>query len=100
FARNLPWLRRWAAGRKTLVLSGATKDRQRASGGDFIVANLLAGMEEASFEPVEDGYLFQSPHPLMIGLPRYYLVNEAQKAESCDRLRRRQRVALPLLIGG
>ncbi len=43
---------------------------------------------EASFKTVAEGYVFQSPNPWILGRPRYYLVNEAQKAEIAVRLGR------------
>jgi hypothetical protein len=43
---------------------------------------------EASFKAVAAGYVFQSPNPWILARPRYYLVNEAQKAEISMRLRR------------
>jgi hypothetical protein len=36
---------------------------------------------EASFRRVAEGNVFQSPNPWVFARPRYYLVNEAQKAE-------------------
>ena len=36
---------------------------------------------EASFKPTSDGYVFQAPSPWAFARPRYYLVNEAQKAQ-------------------
>ena len=36
---------------------------------------------EASFKPVEGGYVFQAPSPWMLARPSYYLVSEATKAE-------------------
>jgi hypothetical protein len=35
----------------------------------------------ASFRPVADGYVFQSPNPWMFARPRYFLVSEAQKTQ-------------------
>jgi hypothetical protein len=37
-------------------------------------------VNQASFKPTAEGYVFQSPNPWIFGWPRYYLVNEAQKA--------------------
>ena len=43
---------------------------------------------EASFKTLAEGYVFQSPNPWIFARPRYYLVNESQKAEISVRLRR------------
>ena len=45
------------------------------------MARWYEAANEASFRSVADGYVFQQPYPWVIGRPRYYLVNEAQKAE-------------------
>jgi hypothetical protein len=36
---------------------------------------------EASFKPVEGGYVFQNPNPWVLARPSYYLVNDAKKTE-------------------
>jgi hypothetical protein len=36
---------------------------------------------EASFKLAPEGHVFQAPSPWMLARPRYYLVNDAQKAE-------------------
>src|SRR5712692_9044777 len=43
---------------------------------------------EASFKPVEEGYVFQAPSPWIFARPSYYLVNDAKKAEIFTRLGR------------
>jgi hypothetical protein len=43
---------------------------------------------EASFKTVAEGYVFQSPHPWIFARPRYYLVDQTQKAEILARLGR------------
>jgi hypothetical protein len=52
---------------------------------------------EASFKPVEGGYVFQAPNPWIVARPRYYLVNEAQKAEIATRLGRWRLLLLTLI---
>jgi hypothetical protein len=56
--------------------------------------------EQASFKPVPGGYLFPAPHPWIFAKiftkPRTYLVNEAQKAQIAECLRRRQQLMLAL----
>jgi len=41
---------------------------------------------EASFKPAPGGHVFQAPSPWMFARPRYYLVNDAQKAALLARL--------------
>ena len=43
---------------------------------------------EASFKPVEGGYVFQAPSPWIFAWPSYYLVSDAKKAEISTRLGR------------
>ena len=43
---------------------------------------------EASFKPVEGGYVFQAPSPWIFARPSYYLVSDAKKAEISARLGR------------
>ncbi len=45
------------------------------------MAKWYEAANHASFQPADGGYVFQSPNPWIFGWPRYYLVNEAQKAE-------------------
>lgn len=45
------------------------------------MARWYEAANEASFKPTAEGYVFQSPNPWIFARPRYYLVNEAQKAE-------------------
>jgi len=52
------------------------------------MAKWYEAANEASFKLVAAGYVFQSPNPWMFARPRYYLVNEAQKAEIAARLGR------------
>jgi hypothetical protein len=40
-----------------------------------------ARANEASFKPIEGGYVFQAPSPWMFVRPSYYLVSAAKKAE-------------------
>jgi hypothetical protein len=55
------------------------------------------GAEESAFKPVAGGYVAQLPSSGLIGRPRYYLVNDAQKAEIAAVLRRERRWMLGLL---
>ena len=41
---------------------------------------------EASFKSTSEGHVFQAPSPWIFALPRYYLVNDSQKAELLARL--------------
>lgn len=45
------------------------------------MAKWYEAVNQASFRPADGGYVFQSPNPWIFGWPRYYLVNEAQKAQ-------------------
>jgi hypothetical protein len=44
------------------------------------MAKWYEAVNHASFKPTAEGYVFQSPNPWLFGWPRYYLVNEAQRA--------------------
>ena len=44
------------------------------------MARWYEAANEASFKPTAEAYVFQSPNPWVFGWPRYYVVNEAQKA--------------------
>ena len=52
------------------------------------MAKWYEAANEASFKKTADGYVFQSPNPWIFARPRYYLVNDAQKAEIAVHLRR------------
>ena len=57
-----------------------------------------ARANEASFKPIEGGYVFQAPSPWMFARPRYYLVSAAKKAEISAHLARwRLLLFLPVL---
>lgn len=45
------------------------------------MARWYEAANEASFKPIAEGYVFQSPNPWIFARPRYYVVNGAQKAE-------------------
>jgi hypothetical protein len=45
------------------------------------MARWYEAANEASFKPLAEGYVFQSPNPWIFARPRYYLVTGAQKAE-------------------
>jgi hypothetical protein len=45
------------------------------------MARWYEAANEASFKPSDGAYVFQSPNPWIFARPRYYTVNEAQKAE-------------------
>ena len=53
---------------------------------------------ELAFKAVPGGFVFQCPNPWVFARPRYYLVNEAQKAEILGHLRR-WRIANLAMIG-
>lgn len=59
------------------------------------MAGWLEGIEEAAFRPAPGGgHVFMSPHPWLLARPRYYLVNDAQKAAIGQYVRKRARLAL------
>jgi hypothetical protein len=58
-----------------------------------------ARANEASFKPIEGGYVFQAPSPWMLARPSYYLVSAAKKAEICARLERWRLLLLLALLG-
>jgi hypothetical protein len=58
------------------------------------MARWLEGIGEPAFKPVSGGHVFQSPNPWLFARPRYYLVNDAQKAAIGDCLRKRAIFAL------
>ena len=65
------------------------------------MAKWYEAANEASFKSVAGGYVFQSPNPWIFARPRYYLVNEAQKAQIAERLRRFRLlnlINLPILV--
>jgi hypothetical protein len=45
------------------------------------MAKWYEAANEASFKRLADGYVFQCPNPWVLARPRYYLVNETQKAQ-------------------
>ncbi len=49
-----------------------------------------SGMEYAVFKKVADGYVYRAPALWLFGASRYYLVNEAQKAEIVQVLKLKQ----------
>jgi hypothetical protein len=58
------------------------------------MARWLEGIGEPAFKPVSGGYVFQSPNPWLFARPRYYLVNDTQKAAIGECLRKRAIFAL------
>ena len=63
------------------------------------MAKWYDGAEEAAFKPVAGGYVFQPPSLFWpFARSRGYLVNEAQKAELADCLRRQRRQIFLLLV--
>jgi hypothetical protein len=67
------------------------------------MARWLDGIEEAAFKPAAGGFIFASPHPWLLGRPRYFLVSDAQKAAIGALLRARAKLvflvaAVTLLI--
>src|SRR6476619_5650004 len=68
---------------------------------EAVMAKWYEAANEASFKSVAGGYVFQSPNPWIFARPRYYLVNEAQKAQIAERLRRFRLlnlITLPILV--
>jgi succinate-acetate transporter protein len=45
------------------------------------------GIEEIAFKRVERGWIFKLPNPCLIGLSRYFLVDDTQKAAIVDQLK-------------
>jgi hypothetical protein len=64
---------------------------------ETVMAKWYEAANEASFKPAAGGYVFQSPNPWIFVRPRYYLVNEAQKAQIMQRLGRWRLLNLALL---
>jgi uncharacterized membrane protein len=63
------------------------------------MAKWYEGAEEAAFKPVAGGYVFQPPSLYWpFARARGYLVNEAQKAELADCLRRQRRRIFLLIV--
>jgi MFS family permease len=54
------------------------------------MARWYEGAEQALFKQTAGGYVFQCPNPWLIGRSRNYVVNEAQKAEIAEHLRRQR----------
>ena len=57
-----------------------------------------AGVEEAQFKRIPEGWVFSTTNPWGFGRRRSYLVNEAQKIELAARVRRSRYIRLLLLI--
>jgi len=64
---------------------------------ETVMAKWYEAANEASFKPVAGGYVFQSPNPWIFARPRYYLVNEAQKAQIMQRMGRWRLLNVALL---
>ena len=58
------------------------------------MAKWYEAANEASFKRVADGNVFQSPNPWLLARPRYYVVNDAKKAEIMAHLGRWRLVIL------
>jgi hypothetical protein len=59
---------------------------------------LPAGIEEAQFKRVPEGWLFATPNPWIVGPRRTYLVNDAQKPAIAARVRRARYVRLISIV--
>jgi hypothetical protein len=59
---------------------------------------LPAGVEEAQFKRVPEGWLFTTANPWVFGPRRTYLVNDAQKPALAARVRRSRYIRLILLV--
>jgi hypothetical protein len=59
---------------------------------------LSAGLEEAQFKRVPEGWLFTTANPLVFAPPRTYLVSDAQKPAIAARVRRSWHIRLILLV--
>ncbi len=59
---------------------------------------LPAGIEEAQFKRVPEGWLFTTPNPWIVGRRRTYLVNDAQKPAIAARVRRARFIRLISIV--
>jgi len=62
------------------------------------MARWYEAANEASFKPLAEGYVFQSPNPWIFARPRYYLVNEAQKKEIAALLGRWRLLLMTIIL--
>ena len=62
------------------------------------MAKWYEAANEASFKATDGGYVFQSPNPWIFARPRYYLVNDTQKAAISERMRRWRILLLTLMM--
>ena len=63
-----------------------------------LLDGMYDGLEEASFKPVDGGYIFQSSNPWCFGPSHNYLVNEAQKVAIASCIRETLREVRPVAI--
>jgi hypothetical protein len=62
------------------------------------MARWYEAANEASFKPLAEGYVFQSPNPWIFARPSYYLVNGAQKEEIVALLGRWRLLLITILL--
>jgi hypothetical protein len=62
--------------------------------------NPFDGMEQIAFKPELGGYVYRAPNPWLFGRGRYYLVNEAEKAELAVHHRRALRFTFLVILVG
>jgi hypothetical protein len=62
------------------------------------MAKWYEAANEASFKATDGGYVFQSPNPWILARPRYYLVNDTQKAAISERMRRWRILLLTVMM--
>ena len=62
------------------------------------MASWLDGIEDAAFKAVPGGYVFKSPSRWIYGRPKYYLVNDPQKAAIGELIREQSRFAMKFSI--
>jgi hypothetical protein len=62
------------------------------------MAKWYEAANEASFKATDGGYVFQSPNPWIFARPRYYLVNDTQKAAISERMRHWRILMLSLMM--
>ena len=62
------------------------------------MAKWYEAANEASFKATDGGYVFQSPNPWIFARPRYYLVNDTQKAAISERMRRWRILLLTVMM--
>src|SRR5262245_48230137 len=66
--------------------------------GRTAMARWYEAANEGSFKATDGGYVFQSPNPWIFARPRYYFVNDTEKAAISERMRRWRILMLTLMM--